>query len=92
MPLRNCENGHQFNKTSDCPVCPVCAKIFKPSSGFLALLSGPACRALQNAGIVTLELLSKKTEKEILQLHGMGKASLPVLRMALEKENLTFKQ
>ncbi len=92
MPLRSCENGHQFNKTSDCPVCPICARILKPDSGFLALLSAPACRALQNAGIETLEILSEKTEKEILQLHGMGKASLLILRLALEKENLTFKQ
>ena len=88
---RTCENGHSYNKTSDCLVCPICAKILKPNEGFLALLSAPACRALQNAGITTLKLLSAKTEKEILQLHGMGKASLPILREELAKENLTFK-
>lgn len=31
------------------------------------------------------------TEKEILDLHGMGKASMPILRKALEEEGLTFK-
>jgi len=64
----------------------------KPTESFLTLLNAPARRALENEGIATLEQLSTKTEKEMLQLHGMGKASLPVLRRALEKENLTFKK
>jgi len=88
---RTCVNGHSYNKTSDCPVCPVCAKLEEPE-GFLSLLSAPARRALESINISTIADLSEKTEKEILQLHGMGKASLPVLREALAKENRTFKQ
>ena len=87
-----CDQGHTYDKTSNCPVCPICAKLEKPEDGFLSKLSAPARRALESLNISTLEELSKRTEKEILQLHGMGKASLPVLREALEKENRTFKQ
>ncbi|AYL97337.1 DNA-directed RNA polymerase subunit alpha C-terminal domain-containing protein [Mucilaginibacter celer] len=53
-------------------------------------LGNPAQRALANAGITTLQQLSTFTEKEILKLHGMGKASLPILRSALEQVGLAF--
>jgi predicted flap endonuclease-1-like 5' DNA nuclease len=53
-------------------------------------LGNPAQRALANAGITTLQQLSKFTEKEILKLHGMGKASLPILRAALVQGGLAF--
>ena len=56
-----------------------------------AKLSKPAQRALANAGISTLEQLSAFSEKELLKLHGMGKASLPMLRELLGKRGLTFK-
>ncbi|WP_245957643.1 RNA polymerase alpha subunit C-terminal domain-containing protein [Niabella yanshanensis] len=88
--LRTCPNGHQYYKSSDCPVCPECEKQNKPG-GFLSALSAPARRALETAGIVTIQKLSAYSEKEILQLHGMGKASLPILRTALEREGLRFK-
>ncbi len=87
--LRTCSNGHQYFKSSDCPVCPECEKQKKPG-GFLSALSAPARRALEAAGIATLPQLAAYSEKEILKLHGMGKASLPVLRDALRKENLAF--
>jgi len=47
---------------------------------------------LENNGITTLLQLSKLTEKDILKLHGMGKASLPVLRKALSEQGLSFKK
>ena len=43
------------------------------------------------AGINTVEELSRYTEKEILALHGMGRASMPLLKRALSKKGLTFK-
>ncbi len=64
----------------------------KPQTGFMALLSGPARRALEHAGIKTLKQLAKHSEKEILSLHGMGPASMPTLRAALKKEGLEFKK
>lgn len=57
-----------------------------------AALSQPAQRALASAGIKSVKGLSKYTEKEILALHGMGKASLPVLLELLSKAKLTFKK
>ncbi|MED4202915.1 RNA polymerase alpha subunit C-terminal domain-containing protein [Neobacillus mesonae] len=89
--LRTCEKGHKFYKSSDCPTCPTCEEERKPESGFLSLLSAPARRALENNGIATLIDLAKFTEKEILQFHGMGPASLPKLRAALEEKGLSFR-
>ncbi|EJV77321.1 MULTISPECIES: RNA polymerase alpha subunit C-terminal domain-containing protein [Bacillus] len=89
--LRACEQGHEYYKSSDCPTCPTCEKERKPKKGFLSLLSAPARRALEHHGIQTVEELSKYSEKEILKLHGMGPASLPKLRQALEESGLSFK-
>ncbi len=89
--LRTCKNGHQYVKSSDCPTCPMCEEAKKPNDVFLALLSGPARRALENANIKTLEQLSEYAEKEVLKLHGMGKASMPVRKEALENIGLEFK-
>lgn len=85
--VRICDSGHQYYKSSDCPTCPICESERTPKSAFLVQLSAPARRAL----ISTLEELSKYSEKEILQLHGMGPASLPKLRDALATEGLAFK-
>lgn len=89
--LKTCANGHQFYKSSDCPVCPVCEKENKPETVFLANLSAPARRALKNNGITSLQQLSAFNEKEILKFHGMGKASLPKLRSALAEAGLGIK-
>lgn len=88
--LRTCPNGHRYYKSSDCPVCPICEKEKNPEQEFLAALSAPARRALENAGIKTLRSLSKYSEKEILKLHGMGPASIPTLRNLLLKAGLSF--
>ncbi|MWV44316.1 hypothetical protein GRF59_11810 [Paenibacillus sp. HJL G12] len=88
---RTCNKGHRYQKSSDCPTCPICEQERKPANGFLSLLSAPARRALENHGVTTLPKLSDYTEKEILQWHGMGPASLPKLRSALQEEGLSFK-
>lgn len=87
---RVCDNGHTYDKSSDCPTCPTCEKLKEPSSGFLALLSNPARNALLHHGIDTIQKLSSYTEKEILNIHGIGKASLPAFRKSLEEEGLSF--
>ncbi|TQR15424.1 RNA polymerase alpha subunit C-terminal domain-containing protein [Psychrobacillus soli] len=89
--VRTCDNGHEYYKSTDCPTCPTCEQERKPKIGFLSLLSAPARRALENNGITSLEQLSNFSEKDILKFHGMGKASLPKLRAALEGEGLSFK-
>ncbi|GED70886.1 hypothetical protein BRE01_45880 [Brevibacillus reuszeri] len=88
---RTCSKGHEYLKSSDCPTCPICEQERKPGSGFLSLLSAPARRALEHNGIITLEQLSTYSEKEILQYHGMGPASLPKLRAVLQEAGLSFK-
>src|SRR6478752_538952 len=90
--LRICKNGHQYYKSSNCQVCPVCEKEQKPTDGFLSLLSAPARRALENSGIKTLEQLSEFSESEILALHGMGPGSIPKLKTALHNQGLSFKK
>jgi len=62
-----------------------------PESVFMPQLSAPARRALANNGIQSLQQLSAYSEKEILQFHGMGPASIPKLRTALAAEGLSFK-
>ncbi|MCP3742363.1 RNA polymerase alpha subunit C-terminal domain-containing protein [Rossellomorea sp. BNER] len=89
--LRTCKKGHQYFKSSDCPTCPICEQERKPDDGFLSLLSAPARRALENNEITTLQQLSNYSEKEILQFHGMGPASIPKLRTALHSKGLSFK-
>lgn len=88
---RTCKFGHTFYKSSDCPTCLTCERLKEPTSGFLALLSNPARNTLLHHDIDTIEKLAEHTEKEILALHGMGKASLPALRQALSAAGLSFK-
>jgi predicted RecB family nuclease len=84
--------GHRYYKTSECPACPVCEQQRKPGQGFLALLVAPARRALEQAGIRTLAQLLRKTEIEILELHGTGRSSIPRLKNALKARGLSFKK
>ncbi|MFC6100153.1 RNA polymerase alpha subunit C-terminal domain-containing protein [Olivibacter domesticus] len=90
--LRICSNGHQYYKSSDCPVCPVCEQENRPKEGFLATISAPAKRALEQKGIVTLQQLATFSENEILKLHGMGPSTLPKLRVAMQEAGLSFKK
>ncbi len=58
----------------------------------MAYLPAPARRALENNGIKTIVALSKFSEKEILQFHGIGKSSIPILKRELTKKGLSFKE
>ncbi|MBK8392748.1 MAG: hypothetical protein IPL23_27275 [Saprospiraceae bacterium] len=89
---KTCSKGHTFNKSSECPTCPICEAERKPKDNFLSLLAAPARRALENNGIKTIEKLSSFTEKEVLAFHGMGKSSIPKLQKLLSENGLTFKQ
>jgi DNA-directed RNA polymerase alpha subunit len=90
--FRTCNKGHKYYKSSDCPTCPTCENERKPDNGFLSLLSAPARRAMEHNGITSLHQLSTYSEKEILQFHGMGPASLPKLRTTLKENGLSFKK
>lgn len=93
MATKICKNGHRFEKTSDCPVCPECSsqEMKNKYAEEFPFIGAPAFRALDNAGIISLQDLSKYTEKELLALHGFGPKALRLLRDALNKRNLSFK-
>lgn len=55
-----------------------------------ARLSAPAQRALAGAGITTLDDLTRYTEKEILNLHGMGPKTMSQLWEALADKGMSF--
>lgn len=90
--LRSCPQGHRYFKSSDCPVCPVCESKRKPEADFLTVLSAPARRALENAGIKTIKQLVKYSEAELLELHGVGPSVIPKLKVVLKKNGLTFRK
>ena len=53
-------------------------------------LSAPARRALIEAGYLQLEQLTRLSEAELKQLHGVGPNAINLLRRALEAKGLTF--
>lgn len=55
-------------------------------------LGAPAERALADAGIKNLKQLTKFSEAEIRQLHGVGPNALGKLRQALADQGLFFKE
>jgi DNA-directed RNA polymerase alpha subunit len=55
-------------------------------------ISQPAHRALQVAGIETLDQLTKYREEELLGLHGFGPKALGILKSILAEHGLSFKE
>src|SRR5215216_3684064 len=53
-------------------------------------IGNPARNALANVGVQTLKQLTKFTETEIKQLHGVGPNAVGKLRIALESKGLSF--
>ena len=88
--LRVCPNGHKYYKSSDCPTCPVCEEERKPDTGFLSALAAPARRALQTAGINSLDQLAAWKEADLLKLHGIGPTTIPKLKKALKSKGYSF--
>ena len=54
-------------------------------------LAAPAQRALEGAGIRSVKDLSKKTERQVSGLHGMGPGAMKKLMTLLRSEGLKFK-
>jgi len=55
-------------------------------------IGAPATRALEAAGYTNLKQLTKLTEAELAQLHGMGPKALNILRESMKADGLSFKQ
>ena len=62
----------------------------KPASDLPLKMGAPAERALANAGIKNLKQLTKFSETEIKDLHGVGPNALGKLRQALADQGLSF--
>jgi hypothetical protein len=77
--LHTCVNGHNFKKSSECRVCPICEKEKKSTNTFLDNFSAPARRALEKEGIDTLEKLAFYKPEQLLLLHGFGPSSLKII-------------
>lgn len=84
-----CKNNHKFYKSSDCPVCPICEK--EKSQDYFIDVAAPARRALQSANIYKIEDFTKFSEKEIKELHGIGKNALNKICNILNINNIYFK-
>ena len=63
-----------------------------PIELLLSKLAAPAQRAIQNAGIKTLEQLAKHSEAEIAELHGIGKNAIVTIKAVLKANGLALKK
>ncbi|NTV35765.1 MAG: hypothetical protein HGA53_02315 [Anaerolineaceae bacterium] len=54
-------------------------------------LSKPAQRALLGAGITSLEQIQNMTEKELLELHGIGKSTIKTIELVLSEYGMHIK-
>jgi hypothetical protein len=63
-----------------------------PDNHFPVRLAKPAIRALENAGIKTLEQLTHFRESELADLHGIGPNAITQLQHALISRGLSFKK
>ena len=57
----------------------------------LPRIGAPAIRALNNAGVLSLEDLTHWTEDELLALHGVGPKGVRILREHLDDLGLVLK-
>ena len=53
-------------------------------------IAAPALRALVAADLTNLKSLTKVTEAELAQLHGMGPKAISLLKAALKEDGLSF--
>ena len=60
-------------------------------AAFPAGMSGPSLRALDVAGIQSMDDLTKWSESELAALHGMGPKGIRILREALASSERSLK-
>jgi len=76
-----------------CDSQPACAGYSQGKEATLTELpktSRPAEAALAEAGIASLEDLARRTEREVLALHGMGPKALGILKATLAERGMSF--
>lgn len=89
--LRTCALGHQYYKSSDCPVCPICEQKSNDTKGLLSLVSAPARRALQHHHIENIQDLAAYTRSEVLSWHGIGAKAMQVIESEMQKNQVHFR-
>lgn len=92
MSVKTCKNGHTFEKSSSCPVCPTCSgkEMSEIYGDDFPNIGAPAFRALAGIGIKKIFQLVSYTEQELLNLHGFGPRALGRLKEALHQKGLHF--
>ena len=92
MASKICKKGHTFEKSSSCPVCPICSsgEMSEKYGEDFPRIGAPAFRALDSIGITQLSQLTNYTEKELLNLHGFGPKALRLLKEKLSEKGLSF--
>ncbi len=55
-------------------------------------MSGPALRALDNAGVKSLASLARVSEAELAAMHGMGPKGIRILKEALQERGLDLRK
>ena len=86
-----CEHGHVFYKT---PTATAARNARPPGGPPTDSWRGWRARRdahSKGAGLTTLAKLSKKSEAQLRELHGMGPNALGKLRASLAKEGLSFR-
>jgi ERCC4-type nuclease len=63
-----------------------------PIENLLKKLSAPAQRAIQSTGVKTVEALAEISEKEIMDLHGIGKNAMETIKAFIAENGLSFKK
>lgn len=65
MSARVCKNGHRYENTSDCPVCPTCSaeEMNNKFGEEFPSIGAPAFRAIDSIGIKKLADLTKIQKK-----------------------------
>jgi large subunit ribosomal protein L21 len=81
---KKAEDAGEAPKADDAPKAP--------EGGLPEGIGKPATRALEEAGLDTLEKVAGKTEAEVLELKGVGPKAVEALRDALADAGLSLKQ
>ncbi len=81
----SCENGHTFERSSNCRVCPTCFAQAHSDQEFLKKFSAPAQRAMIRAGITSIDQLEAYSLVELSKLHGIGQSTIIKIKDLLDR-------